>query len=492
MPENDKKEWYQRWWLHYPVVFVILPFLTWIALDMLLPYFFEMLKLDIVDKLAKPINLFLTILSPIVTEIEIKRYSATKKYEKKSKDLENDYEVKFEVFKKLSEWVEKNPVPIALSFNNKLTKNNLNHLSEILSCSVADSYKPYWANIYLMRSLTPAKILQHNKEDSLFLFRMVEEASGVPGGKRGNRMSVDFQLVQEEDYRQLFGMVENSYYATSYGDHDVWVIDKWEDLDFYVDNYRQDVHLKVSGKDISFLYGGKQNNLKRGIHRVFILDLFDPESVVNTDDAKLFVEGFKKMIKEHTGEYDISKLQQKWNITNDKDLKSHPKVKFLSVLLAGKICKKLDMGFGILQYDKKDDNLKMKLINLCVIPESEGKDEIDEGVKQFRNIGWKRLGSALFDIAVYGYAEKGPSKASLCCPKCQTPVLEASTEGNAIIYYEFENERPQYFANEMVTLINQYKEFSKVQDKYREIINMPELNNIAEELAKEIKAMTNT
>lgn len=425
-----------------------------------------------------PLELIISILFGIILEIEPKRYNAEKSLIKTIAKLEN-----------LSNWIEAMP---HVKSRKMLTNHSLKHLEEILRYSNGDKkYESFWANIYLMRSMTPARILPNPSEDSfLILLRGVEEARAIPGASAPKNIRDHFERIQEEDYKQLFHMVNKFYYVTSYGDHDVWVISKRADLKFYRDNYRRDKELKDSDKNEENSVPESEEYKKRfGIHRAFVLPLIS----VNDSDAQCFIKGFKHFFKTKYGEYDVSQLKG-WGITND-NFKNSPKVQFLSVLLAAKIHETLGIDFGVVPIDKDIQNversMKDKLEALCILPS-------EKGCLEEWKLGWKRLGSALFDDVIYAYAERTSPKEVWCphckspseitCPHCNESFAEkTSTVENAIVYYRFEKDGSDTFAEDIVSLILENNKFSKFNDNAEILQILETLESSAKDFVKIIQ-----
>ena len=410
-------------------------------------------KTEVVYNGLNEMGLILTLLTAVVFEIESRRYISNKEIRK----IHDDFETKFKTLDQIVTWTDKNPVPISFSCNNKLNKNNLNHISTILDFAVGEKYKSFWANIYLMRSLSPAAMLNKGEDDFLFLIRGVEEARAIPGLTGDTAIRQYFQEIQENDYKNLFNMVNRSYYTTSFDDHDVWVIQNNNDLLFFRDNYIRDQELKFNNQVSHHDTNGK--NLMPGIHRIFIVN-------INNFDSKFinsFINGFNGIIQNANGLFDIGKLNG-FAITNN-NFKTDPRVQLLSVLLAAKIHDKLNINFGIIPLDDdKDSKILETLETLNVIQKK------SECLIEWECLNCKRLGSSLFDDTIYAYAEK---------------IQPANGNGNhPLIYYKFNKNDPEKFAQEIVSLSNIYKGFSKIT-QYQSILD--QLDPISEKLAEKIR-----
>jgi hypothetical protein len=310
--------------------------------------------------------------------------------------------------------------------------------------------------------MSPSRILNKPEDSFLFLLRGVEEARSIPSPHSPDKGIRDnFEMIQEQDYRHLFAMVKTSYYVTSFGDHDVWVIGESRDLNYYWDNYRRDQELKALNTK-SLPIGTKGITLLPGIHRAFILK---PRNI-QEEDALRFVKSLEGIMEKDHSKCHITELPASWGVTGIEGLKSNANIHFISALLAAKIHQELGIDFAVVVLDDAqvmDLSLKGRLEMLGVIPKPNGH------IAEWKNLQWKRLGSALFDDVIYAYAERTPAEGE-----------------TAIVYYRFDKDDPHKFAEEIFLLVSEYRGFD-MAGQYGSILEI--LGPAAKGFGKIIKNM---
>lgn len=278
----------------------------------------------------------------------------------------------------------------------------------------------------------------------------------------------NFEKVQEKDYKQLFDMVTSSYYVTSFGDHDVWVIHKKLDLNYYWDNYKRNQKLKLNNnKTLTIKNGGSDIELAKGINRIFITTDEKIDESITKDNVSAFAQVLNNLIKDN-GIFDIlPPLRVALGITDENYIES--KIQFLSTILAAKIHKLLQINFAFV-YPIFDTDTKKDLEILGIeVKDTNGSKDTNGYSEDRKKLSIKRLGSASFDNTVYAYAERIPADGE-----------------KVLVYYQFNTKDVDRFILAMHRLVTKYEKFTKfisIDDKYSA------LNKPAKKIANIIKGM---
>lgn len=139
------------------------------------------LKLYKLEYLKEYIGIYISIATGIVCFFEFKRYTAYVAFKKASEGIQQ-----------IDDWIKNNnPVSILFSTKNKLLDDNAKQLNRILNHSSGENHLPFWANIYLMRSMSPSMVLNPEEDESrLLLLRGIEEITPPPHNANATRQKV--------------------------------------------------------------------------------------------------------------------------------------------------------------------------------------------------------------------------------------------------------------------------------------------------------------
>ena len=331
----------------------------------------------------------------------------------------------------------------------------------------------FFGKTYIRRGICPVIALAQNKREInrepefLMLIRGLEEVRANTAG-RTDPISC-FSNLQEEDYARLFHAAEKSYYATSYKDHYVWVILNNDDMRFYVANWRRDDNLKILSKrranrlkDWWSKKQGRSDAITAGIHRIFVLE---NNTEINPNVFTAFKAALRAFIAGEANPFDG--LANTLGITatapqaKQAGLRCNPAIQVLYILLAGKIHEKLKIEFSVLMHDKLTER---QLEHLLL-----SKSDLDS---KWAAMGWDRLGSAMIDGFMTGFAD-------------------INKDYKTVIYYKFMPGNLELFKKEMLDLLSapQFKGFASLHGPFKAFVNDVEFDSIAEKLTHRIKTM---
>lgn len=348
-------------------------------------------------------------------------------------------------------------------------KGTKEKLERIIDCLVhKEPQKRFFGKTYVQRGVCPTVLLSKNRHvdpNFLMLIRGLEEVRAFENGKRDT--SVQFKRLQEEDYKTLFQSAKESYYVTSYHDHDVWAIFEGGDLDYYVKNYAMDRKLKKRNRWWWRLRS--MAPLEPGIHRIFVITADEAAaSDVSSTVIQNFKEALKKFISTDYTLVPIKDIAKSLSIETvgiaQPDIKSIVRekliIQLLYLLLGLKIHKELGIhciGIEETNFSRGTDDEK-KLLALY------STDDAEEWI----SIGWKRLGSAMIDGIEVAYADQ--------------------KRDETLVAYKFMHGIPESFHRAAQNIFNRGQSFESVNSTVINLCeNDAEFNEIARKIANRIK-----
>ena len=358
-----------------------------------------------------------------------------------------------------------------LGLRQRSTKEKLRRFVEYLS--MKDKGRRFLGKIYLQRAACP--VIEFGKKETptfLMLIRGLEEVRSYEAGR--DLPYLHFERLQETDYQRLFESVRESYYVTSYGDHNVWVILEESDLKYYAANYRRNEDLK---KNIINIIKARMHKLRfettkiertPGIHRLFILDQDDQiVRAANNGLFMLFKNGLNGFLDKQTQPNPFSALAMARGIDLEhgdvdsakKKFKSDSITQLFFIILAAKIHDKLKIEFSVINQARIGSRLK----HLCL----SSQDDLCSG---WYDIGWNRLGSAMLDDFMVVHADMQKNQEAIINYKFRPGKVE-----------DF-GEAARYFLTDV-----SYKGFNSINGLLKTFIEDHELTDISERLSTGIR-----
>jgi len=304
---------------------------------------------------------------------------------------------------------------------------------------------------------------------------------------RGDPYNV-FEQVQEKDYEELFKCAKYSYYVTSYGDHNVWVLYDRSDINYYWENWEHNDKIKPTRfknyvakktKPGTWRWGiaDKLGLVKKiddyvlmpGIYRIFVLEKQECDSWLGLNKrqkdkyVEYFVEGIRRLLKDENNPFgkfaeklgidDICPGRDNCPLTNEDNkvcaLQINPDPKE-GVLLAAKVHEQLEIGFCV----KEREGMRSKAREYLLLDDSDCHPN-------WNDLTWKKLGSALIDDIVNAYA--------------------SALDPEVLLYYCFRKDDSSLFAKTVLEIMECDQKFPM---KFVRLSK--DLDEIAIEVAKEI------